>query len=488
MLFIMSTSPLTNQPIKSSLNWSSLIQCVFSALAAFLLLGAAAIIALTSAFQSLSSGSGNPDPTQSFMIAASLAFVGVLVLPSVWYSWRHLANPKIEPVYRPERRSFGLILTILVLVLMVGALWLGNWVSKDARIAWLLLPPLNILATGLPALWLIYIGTHGLLPNTPKRKWGVFASGLVLGPFIILILELLLLIGMGILAILWIMFDPSLSPQLNGLLFRLQNTAPNTDAVLNLLLPFLLNPGVLLIGLAFISVLVPIIEETLKPLGVWFLAGQKITSAQGFGYGVISGAGFGLFENLGNTSSAGDAWAILAASRITTLLLHCFTAGLVGWALASAWSQRRYLRLGITFVVAVLVHGLWNGMAVLSAASSMQGVANISIPASLQRLGALASEGIIALGILVLVMVVGFNTVLRRNVFAMISTPPDDAQTPIPSGNAPQSVSTVTAYLPTSEINPALPLTPGDNPSKPETSPHQQSIGENPPKASETNP
>ena len=488
MAYIMSSSAVTNQPVKSSLNWSSLLQCIFSALAALLLLGAAVIIALSTAIQYFTSGSGNPDPTQSFMVAASLAFVGVLVLPSAWYSWKHVANPNIEPVYRPERRGFGLILTILVLLVVIGALWLGNLVSQDTHIAWLLLPPLNILATGLPALWLIYIGTHGLLPSAPQRKWGVFATGLVLGPFVILILELLLLIGMGILAIVWIMIDPSLSTQLNGLIFRLQNAAPNPDAILNILLPFLQNTGVILIGLAFISVLVPIIEETLKPLGVWFLAGQKITPAQGFGYGVISGAGFGLFENLGNTSAGGDAWALLAASRITTLLLHCFTAGLVGWALASAWSQRRYLRLGITFALAVLVHGLWNGMAVLSAASSLQSVANISIPASLQQLGALASVGIIALGVLVLVLYVGFNAVLRRNSPAMISPPPDDGRTPIPPGNESLAPPAGTAYLLTSEINPSLPLKPGEIPSLPESSPHHQSTGENPPNAPGTNP
>jgi hypothetical protein len=482
----MSNSQVTNQSIKPPLNWSSLIQCVFSALAAFLLFGAAVIIALTSAVQYFTSGSGNPDLTQSFMIAASLAFVGVLVLPSAWYSWKYIARPNIESVYRPEQRSFGLILTTVVLVLVLGALWLGNIVSHDTRISWLILPPINILATGLPALWLIYIGTRGLLPNAPKRKWGVFATGLVLGPFIILILELLLLIGMGILAILWIMQNPSLSNQLNGLVFRLRNAAPNPDAILNVLLPFLLNPGVLFIGLAFISVLVPVIEETLKPLGVWFLASQKITPAQGFGYGVISGAGFGLFENLGNTSNGGDAWAILTASRITTLLLHCFTAGLVGWALVSAWSQRRYLRLGVVFVIAVLIHGLWNGMAVLSAASSLQGVANITIPTSLQQLGSLASVGIIALGILVLVLYFGFNAVLRRSSPAMPPPPPGDGQTPIPSGNNPQSFTVGASFPSTSEINSSLPLTPGDNPSIPKSDPQQQDTGENPPSNSET--
>jgi hypothetical protein len=157
------------------------------------------------------------------------------------------------------------------------------------------------------------------------------------------------------------------------------------------------------------------IEEILKPLGVWFLAGQKLTPTQGFVFGILSGAGFGLFENLGNTSSGGAAWAILASTRISTLLLHCFTAGLVGWALASAWSQRRYLRLGISYILAVLVHGLWNGMAVLSAAASVQDLTNVTIPTSLKQLGSISDVGIVVLGALILVLYVGFNAVLHRS-------------------------------------------------------------------------
>jgi hypothetical protein len=475
----MSMSQATNQSGQSQLNWSSLIQCVFSVLAAFLLLGAAIIVALTNAVKFFTTGANPSDPTQSFMVAAGLAFVGFLLLPSAWYSWRSISHPNVALVYRPERRGFGFILTLLALVLVTGALFLGNWVSKDTRIAWLLLPPLNILATGLPALWLIYIGTHGLLPSSPKRNWGVFATGLVLGPFIILILEMLLLVGMGVLAIFWILLDPSQSYQLNGLVFRLQNAAHDPQAILNTLLPFLVNPGVLLIGLAFISVLVPLVEETLKPIGVWFLAGQKIKPAQGFGYGVISGAGFGLFENLGNTSGGGDVWAVLAASRITTLLLHCFTAGLVGWALASAWSQRRYLRLAISFIIAVLIHGLWNGMAVLSAASSIQAVPNLSIPTRVQQLGSYASVGIIALGVLVLFLYIGFNAVLQRSAHALTSPPTGDGHTPLPPGNAPQPPPADASFLPTSEINTTLPVAPDDNPLPPESAPKPLATGDN---------
>ena len=487
MILIMSTSPTSIQPLKSPLHWSSLIQFVLSALVGFLLLSVAVVITLTSLAQYFTSGPGSSDPTQSLMVAASLAFVGVLVLPSAWYALRYIARPEIEPVYRPKRRNFGLILTIVVIVLVGGALLLGNWASQNSRLAWLLLPPLNIISTGLPTLWVVYIGTRGLLPRLPKRSWGVFASGLVLSPAIILILELILLIGMGILALLWIMLDPSLSNQLNGLVFRLENAGLNPDAILNIMLPFLLNPGVLFILFSFIAVLVPMIEETFKPIGVWFLAGQKITPAQGFGYGVISGAGFALFENLGNTSCGGEAWALVAGSRISTLLLHCFTAGLVGWGLASAWSQRRYLRLALTYAIAVLVHGFWNGLAVLSAASSLQGMTNIPLPASLQQVGAFASVGILVLGVVVFILFVSFNSILRRNMAAMPPPSNGDSQPLYPTGEASQLSSVIELSLPTADINSSFPIPPNNNPTIPESNSQLQLAGENPSTTPETN-
>lgn len=419
----MSIPPTTLTPPKPPLHWPSLLQLVFSALVAILLFGAACIFALTGFSQLFSSAIGSSGSVQPFMFAGSLAFAGALVIPSAWYAWRNLTQPGIEPAARTEPRSFGFILTLVVLVVVSGTLLLGNWASQNDRIAWFILPFLNVIATGLPALWVVYFGTRGLLPNKPRYKWGVFASGLILGPFIILILELILLLGVGILALAWIMLNPSLSTQLNSLAFRLQNGVPDTQTIIKTFLPFLLNPVIIFIGFATISILVPIIEETFKPLGVWFLAGQKLTPAQGFGFGVLSGAAFGLFENLGNTSSGGSTWAVLAGSRITTLLLHSFTAGLVGWALASAWTQRRFLRLAISFTIAVLIHGTWNGLAVLSAAGSLEGQTSVALPAGLQQIGTLATVGIFTLGLLVLVLFFTFNSVLRRSVPAPIAPP-----------------------------------------------------------------
>ncbi len=484
----MSTFQIPNQQLRSPFNWSSLIQLILSSFTVLFLLGAAVLVALTSVAQYFGQGSGNLDPTQPLMVAASLALGGVLVVPSAWYAWKRLAFPAWKPVPKPERRGFVLIFSLMVLILVVGSLLLGNWISLNSHLTWLFLPPLNLIASGLPALWFVYIGTRGLITDSPERRWGVFASGLVLGPLVILILELLVLIGMVILSLLWAVFNPSFATQLNDLVIRIQVAAPNPDAILRILLPFVLQPGILFVGFAFISLIVPLIEEALKPIGVWMLAGQKLTQAHGFAYGVLSGAGFGLFENLGNTSGAGEAWALLASARISTLLLHSLTAGLVGWALASAWSQKRYLRLGVTYAFAVLVHGLWNGMAVLSSVTSLEGLTNISIPTVLVQIGNYSTFGIVALGVFVLVLYISVNAILQNSLKhqSLESTPEGGvpalpARETFPPGSDesfnPDASMSVLPASPTSVTPPILPKKPqvppieGYPPTNPDSNP-----------------
>lgn len=413
---IMDAIKTQSQPLKSSSRWLSILQLILSALAAALLLGASFIITVVNLVQRYIQGAAAADPTQPLMIAASLAFVGILAIPSAWHAWKLITHPAIEPSPSPERRGYAVLLTVLVVGLVLGALLLGNLASKDTRLSWWLLPPLNIIATGLPTLWVIYLGTHGLISGKPARKWGVFISSLIIGPLVILVLELILLVGFGLLALIWIMLKPNLANQLNNLLPHLQAPGVSPEVLLHIMLPLLFNPVILFLVFAYISLVVPMLEEALKPLGVWFLARVKITPAQGFAYGVLCGAGFGLFENLGNTSGGGDTWVVLASARITTLLLHSLNTGLVGWALASAWSQKRYLRLGIVYAYAVLMHGTWNGLAVLSFISSLESLTGISIPANLLQLGNLAAIGIAALGAFNLVFFIVFSNAMRRSV------------------------------------------------------------------------
>ncbi|NJD60668.1 MAG: hypothetical protein C3F13_03135 [Anaerolineales bacterium] len=483
----MIASGISNKPNKAPLDRPLLIQLVLSVLFSFILIAAAGVFVIAGIYQFYSQGSAGQNVTQSFMLAGSLAFAGALVIPSAWYAWKHIAYPHAQRAEKPEPRRFGLILTLITLIGSGLALIIGNLVAQNDQIAWLILPPLNIIATGLPAIWVIYFGTRGLLPNIPRYKWGVFASGLVLGPLIILIIELAMLIGVGILAIVWIMLDPTLAPQFSGFLHQLQTMGTNPQAILNNLPTFLLNPGVLFIGFAFVAVLVPIVEETFKPIGVWFMAGRKITPAQGFGFGVLSGAGFGLFENLGNTSAGGESWALLAGSRISTLLLHSFTAGLVGWALAYAWSERRFLRLAVCFGIAILIHGLWNGMAILSTASSLEGLVPISLPTWLQTLATIATPGIFVLGLAVVIGFFLFNASLRQNLATAPLPAAENVNNAYPEAALPSPETSLPASTPGGPLTPPLQAAVD----KPSSTVHElplQTSPEIPPKKSETKP
>jgi PrsW family intramembrane metalloprotease len=489
--FPMDTPLIRNPSASPPFHWPSLVQLILSLLAALLLLGIAALYVIFGVMQLLNQGTNSVDPTQYFMTAAGLTLASVLTLPSAWYAWRHLAYPTSVPSPRPERRGYGLILTIVVIILVPLALFLGNLISQNSRIAWLLLPPLNLMATGLPVLWLVYIGKRGLSSGSSQRTWGIFASGLVLGPVVILALELAAIIGVVFLAILWVAVNPSLANELSSLASRLTNAAPNQEAILRILVPYLVNPTTLFVAIAFIAVLVPLIEETFKPIGVWFLAGQKLTPAEGFVSGLLCGAGFGLFENLGNTSAGGEIWAVLAATRISTALLHCLTAGLVGWALASAWSQRRYLRLGLTFAFAVLLHGMWNAMAVLSSAGSLETISNLSVPPLLQRIGSLSSIGVVALGVFNFVLYLSFNATLRRSLRSIspLAPPPlvpPESVAPLdsePIQTPPAEIQEQPAVI---SASPAEQIPP--TPPTAEPSPADSSTDENQPTSTETTP
>jgi hypothetical protein len=117
-------------------------------------------------------------------------------------------------------------------------------------------------------------------------------------------------------------------------------------------------------------VIVPLIEEAIKPVGVWLLGVRSLTPAEGFTAGVLSGAGYALFESLALSSSA-EAWAPMVFARMGAAVIHILNTGMVGWALVLAWREGRYLRLAATYLAAVLIHSLWNTLALAAALSEL---------------------------------------------------------------------------------------------------------------------
>ncbi len=73
-----------------------------------------------------------------------------------------------------------------------------------------------------------------------------------------------------------------------------------------------------------------------------------------------------LFESL-LQAVPGEEWALLAVARTGTSLIHIFNSGLVGWGFALAWQTRSPMPWLKRFLVAVIIHGLWNGSTVMTA-------------------------------------------------------------------------------------------------------------------------
>jgi hypothetical protein len=135
--------------------------------------------------------------------------------------------------------------------------------------------------------------------------------------------------------------------------------------------PYLKSPLTLIIALTLLSLFIPIIEETCKSLGVWLVADKLSTPAQGFALGVLSGAGFALTESLFASATADASWGITLAMRAVSGTMHMLTAGLVGWGIASARLEKRYIRLFGLALLAMLLHGAWNAGAILSMAGGV---------------------------------------------------------------------------------------------------------------------
>jgi hypothetical protein len=398
-------------PSKAGIHWPSIAQIALSLMAALLSFTSAISLAWIG-FTQLLDPAGLPQKTSTIFIAAASAFlVGVLLLPSAWYALlRLIGKPSISPAWT-SRSSNHAVPLVLALILLLLALLAGNFASNSPRFAWLLLPPLQLMAVGLPVFIFSSIGRWKLSAGSPQREWGIFSAGLVLGPAIILVLEVLAGVGIFLLAILYISLQPDLQREMMLLVERLNAARNSPDTILSILQPYLSRPLVLVAMFAFVSGIVPLIEELFKPIGAWLVAGRRLSAAQGFVAGLLSGAGYALFENL-TISGMGNAWTITVIGRIGTVVMHITTAGLIGWALITAINERRYLRLGALYMASVFIHGLWNSLALLTAVSDLNLAGTGGQSSAINRLAMIGQWAAIGIGILVVVV---FLVLLRMN-------------------------------------------------------------------------
>jgi hypothetical protein len=259
--------------------------------------------------------------------------------------------------------------SILIWPVFVFLGWLG---STRLEFSAFLLGPINLLVAGIPVLWIYHIAQRNLNGGSQIRKWRIFGFSFTLMPLVIIVIEILAILLLILMGGIYLTHQLSLNPQLEQELLQiieyLKSEANNPNALLQQIKPYITHPGVVLGILVVLAGVMPLIEEIFKPLALWTLAGREISPQEGFVGGLLCGAGFTLMENILfiATSATSEDWLFMAVGRAGTGVLHMLASGLVGWGLARAWRDRKWLFLGLITLAAVLLHGLWNALAVLT--------------------------------------------------------------------------------------------------------------------------
>lgn len=292
--------------------------------------------------------------------AAALAAVALLGLPLGWQAWLRLRGVA-QPPWRTRRWWIGVALLAAPASLLIGHL-LSNarGLPTVLREPWLWLTLVTFAAA------LLALTTDGWSGLSRLRVWGHLVSGgwaattLAMG-LTVLAVAGMLVIGVTLLA--------ALAPEELRELMRLARN-PSALADTTRLMAWATRPYVIAGAMLLAAVVVPLIEELVKPVGVWALWSCRPTPMAAFVGGALGGLGFALVEALLNSASVGrDQWAGFVVGRLATTVMHVWASALTGWGIGQLFAGK-WGRAILAYLGAVLVHGLWNGNVIVASLSA----------------------------------------------------------------------------------------------------------------------
>lgn len=299
--------------------------------------------------------------------------------------------------------------------LAFAAAVLGGWLALRFGQWWAFFP----LATVAVFAPVAAAGRLGLPGRGLRPGWGrliaAFAWGALVTPALAIALELLAVVGVGLVAF----FGLSASGQRNlDLLgntwrFYLQGRSLDADQQVALLQFAVRQPIVLLAGATILVFVAPATEELGKFGGVLLLGRRHVASGPGenrpltvFLIGLASGLGFAATENIFYVAQAGEAgWATMTLVRAATPLMHGTASALfaLGWARQGERPQGWALLWGA--LGSLGLHAAWNFSAGLTivggvfaaGSSGATALAGLLVVLALACLGGLAILSIIIL-------------------------------------------------------------------------------------------
>jgi len=302
------------------------------------------------------------------ILFVTTSFTGILLgIASVVSLLKFMKQPFADKIESTSVSSLGTAAGIIASGLII---WIGNLVQSNPSINWLALPILTVPAVVIPIWLLLHLGKKDLHPESHWRIWSTFGLSISLTPFVLFTFEVFIVIFLFLAVAIYAAANPELMTQFHEFSSQFMLSEPSSDEAMRAFIPYITKPGVIASTMLLFSLIVPILEEAFKPLGIWLLARKLDSQAQGFSLGALCGAGFALVETLNNSAQT-DNWGNILFTRIGTGAMHITTSALIGAAIVLAWRERRYLRLFVTYLFGVFLHGLWNFLAITNGFSSL---------------------------------------------------------------------------------------------------------------------
>lgn len=350
---------MPDQPIKTHLpsvaqliiSIFGLVTSLFSSLALLLLLTVGSSLQTT----------GIQTNQSIFMVVWFGIIISIVTLPSIILSIRRLARLAMPGF--PSRKMLILSsIAFLIIIPLVYILYKNNHLLSNSFLKVLF----SFITVAIPLWWFVELGQSRLKNISPQRFWGLINFQLFAGLPILLVVEVTLFILALILGGAWLATNNVFKPIMMTLQTQLMLDPNDMTTLINQISPLLQLPEVIAALFFSISIVTPLVEELIKPLALWFFIKQSWTESEGFSAGLVCGAAFALMESVSAiVTLPQENWTALLIARIGTGLLHTLTAGLTGWGLVSAWKNGNFKRLGITYLISMSLHGLWNFFALL---------------------------------------------------------------------------------------------------------------------------
>jgi len=392
--------------------WRDILLLIFSITGILGLLARGIFVAVTGF---ASSGTVAPDNKATGLLGLlGMIFCAALLLPMLIYSLRRLKGREIPPARLPAIKLWQVVVLVVAWLLCLGT---GTLINGLVSYGWIIAAPFFVISIALPVAALTWIAAGRLTVASWQRLWSAFGIGLAGSTFAAILLEYLV-VGVGVvMAGIAAIINPAWQTALTQIRDQITN-AGDIQSLLTALAPYLTSPLVLLVFLVFAAVIAPVIEESLKPLAVWLMGKRLASPAEGFALGALCGAGFALLEGMTAASGVVGGLGIGLAARAASSLMHITATGLSGWGIASARAgkmlvpKKRYGRLVGALLMAVTLHGLWNGSVVLAIYGALRTTLNSVAPDLLGVLSMLLGAGILLVmlvAILILLPVINLN-------------------------------------------------------------------------------